>query len=87
MECTRTGSAPAFASACRIFRAAALLPLPGAPRSSTTMRDGRPPRPGSRKSSAAAATAGAAGCCCCGVALQVCQTRDSCRDEMNFMSN
>ena len=44
------------------LRAAALLPLPGGPRSSTTMRDGRLVRPGGQNSSAAVTTRGGMAC-------------------------
>lgn len=55
------------------LRAAALLPLPGGPRSSTTMREGRLARPGGQNSSAAVATRGGMTCCafdCSGATLQ-----------------
>ena len=44
------------------LRAAALLPLPGGPRSSTTMREGRLARPGGQNSSAAVTTRGGMAC-------------------------
>ena len=61
MEWMRSVSPPARCSASRILRAAALLPLPGGPRSSTAIFEARVARPGC--SSRSATDRGGIACC------------------------